>query len=107
MQFNDLYLLDVENKDWADLDMPWNVPRWNLSAQVVEAIPSWRVFLFGGVCDKHQEGRSMGVYDDTIGVFPNPANLTFSNLFEAEAFPLTGGKVLFIVFAARSSKVII
>ena len=27
MQFNDLYLLDVENKDWADLDMPWNVPR--------------------------------------------------------------------------------
>ena len=44
MQFNDLYLLDVENKDWADLDMPWNVPRWNLSVQVVEAIPSWRGF---------------------------------------------------------------
>ena len=67
-QFNDLFMLDVENKDWSDLDMPWGVPRWNCNAQVVEAIPSWRVFIFGGVCDKHQEGRSMGIFDTSIGV---------------------------------------
>ena len=61
-------MLDVENKDWSDLDMPWGVSRWNCNAQVVEAIPSWRVFIFGGVCDKFQEGRSMGIFDNSIGV---------------------------------------
>ena len=62
------FMLDVENKDWSDLDMPWGAPRWNCNAQVVEAIPSWRVFIFGGVCDKHGEGRSMGIFDTSIGV---------------------------------------
>merc|ERR1719428_370989 len=46
-QFNDLFMLDVENKDWSDIDMAWGVSRWNMSLQLVEAIPSWRVFVFG------------------------------------------------------------
>ena len=28
-----------------------------------EAIPSWRVFIFGGSADRHGEGRSMGRYE--------------------------------------------
>ena len=27
-------MLDVENKDWSDLDLNWGVPRWNMSMQL-------------------------------------------------------------------------
>jgi dynein heavy chain len=67
-QFNDLFMLDVENKDWSDLDLAWSVPRWNMALQLVEAIPSWRVFVFGGSSDRLGEGRSMGAFDRRIGV---------------------------------------
>ncbi|CAJ1331853.1 unnamed protein product [Effrenium voratum] len=77
-QFNDLlpggflagsrFMLDVENKDWSDLDLSWGVPRWNMAAQLVEAIPSWRVFVFGGSADRMGEGRTMGAYDRELGV---------------------------------------
>jgi len=67
-QFNDLFLLDVENKDWSDIDLSWSVPRWNHSMQLAEAIPSWRVFVFGGACDKLSEGRALGQFDNKIGV---------------------------------------
>ena len=30
--------------------------------QQSQAIPSWRVFIFGGSADRHGEGRSMGRY---------------------------------------------
>ena len=32
------FMLDVENKDWSDLDLSWGVPRWNMAAQLVEAL---------------------------------------------------------------------
>jgi len=67
-QFNDLFMLDIENKDWSDVDLSWSVPRWNCSLQVVEAIPSWRVFLFGGTADVNGEGRTGGVFDNRVGV---------------------------------------
>jgi dynein heavy chain len=67
-QFNDLFMLDVENKDWSDVDLSWGVPRWNCSMQLVEAIPSWRVFVFGGTADNGGEGRSGGSFDRRIGV---------------------------------------
>lgn len=68
MQFNDLFMLDVDNKDWSDLDLGWGAPRWNMAVQLVEAIPSWRVFVFGGSADRLSEGRSMGSFDRKIGV---------------------------------------
>ncbi|CAE7253675.1 ODA11 [Symbiodinium microadriaticum] len=67
-QFNDLFMLDVENKDWSDLDLSWSVPRWNMASQLVEAIPSWRVFVFGGSADRMGEGRTMGSFDRKLGV---------------------------------------
>lgn len=56
-QFCDFFYLDVENKDWTDLDLNWSVPRWNHNMQLVEAIPSWRVFVFGGSADTAGSGR--------------------------------------------------
>jgi dynein heavy chain len=67
-QFNDLFMLDIENKDWSDVDLSWGVPRWNCAIQLVEAIPSWRVFVFGGSADTLGEGRGGGMFDSTVGV---------------------------------------
>jgi len=66
-QFNDFFMLDVENKDWTDMDLNWSVPRWNHCMQLVEAIPSWRVFIFGGSADSLGTGRSLGIVDDKLG----------------------------------------
>jgi len=84
-QFNDLFMLDVENKDWNDLDLLWGVPRWNCSLQLVEAIPSWRVFVFGGTADIGGEGRSGGSFDNRIGV------LNLGENYEWEEHPLSMG----------------
>ncbi len=66
-QFNDLSILEIENKDWTDLDLNWSAPRWNHSMQLVEAIPSWRVFVFGGSVDQGGAGRTLGGFDDQTG----------------------------------------
>ncbi|CAK0791281.1 unnamed protein product [Prorocentrum cordatum] len=84
-QFNDLFMLDVENKDWSDLDLLWGVPRWNCSLQLVEAIPSWRVFVFGGTADIGGEGRSGGSFDNRIGV------LNLGENYEWEDHPIAAG----------------
>ena len=42
-------------QDWSDMDLSWGVPRWNCSLQLVEAIPSWRVIVFGGTADVYGE----------------------------------------------------
>lgn len=39
------------------MDLSWGVPRWNCSLQLVEAIPSWRVFVFGGTADVYGEAQ--------------------------------------------------
>ena len=44
-------MLDVENKDWSDVDLNWGVPRWNMSAQLVEAWSSV------GVCSSMKRER--------------------------------------------------
>ncbi|CBZ52837.1 GA26239, related [Neospora caninum Liverpool] len=62
--FNDVWVLDLDELTWAegnfhvlslqavrsDMDLPWrgSPPRWNCGYQLVEAIPDWKVFVFGG-----------------------------------------------------------
>lgn len=78
-QFNDFFMLDVENKDWTDVDMSWSVPRWNHCMQLVEAIPSWRVFVYGGSADRTGAGRSLGVFDNQVGVLELGKKLVWSD----------------------------
>ena len=48
-QFTTLIEFDLETLAWAELDEVANgVSRWNHSAVMVEAIPSWKYFIFGG-----------------------------------------------------------
>jgi dynein heavy chain len=49
-QFNDLHILDTEFDPpvWSKLQSALQTPTWNLAACSVVAIPTWKIFTFGG-----------------------------------------------------------
>lgn len=57
----------METKEWYDPDIIFDIPRWNHSAIMVEAIPSWKYFIFGGEVGDFPEGgpRHFGVQSAT------------------------------------------
>ena len=64
-QFNDVGCYDLETKEWnVDLEIYNEIPRWNFSAVMVEAIPSWKYFVFGGEQGDFPEGgpRRFGTF---------------------------------------------
>jgi len=65
MHFNNVLVFDLATNEWSDPDIDTNgVPRWNHSGILVEAIPNWIYFVFGGECAEYQEGtlRTFGQY---------------------------------------------
>jgi len=67
MQYNNIWMFNLETKEWTDPDIYNEIPRWNHCAALVEAIPTWKFFIFGGECAEFQEGtsRSFGSYVNT------------------------------------------
>ena len=53
VQFQDLYVLDTELEPpvWSKMNSSLPYPTWNLSACSVIAIPTWKIFTFGGQGD--------------------------------------------------------
>lgn len=47
-QFTNLIVFDLKTCEWSDPDIFNGVARWNHAACMVEAIPSWKYFIFGG-----------------------------------------------------------
>jgi hypothetical protein len=48
MQYNNSYLFNTETNEWSDIELLYGIPRWNMAAIFVEAIPSNKFFIFGG-----------------------------------------------------------
>jgi len=67
MQYNDIQFFNLETKEWTSPDIFNEVPRWNHSGVLVEAIPTWKFFIFGGEQAEYNEGsaRSFGEYVNT------------------------------------------
>jgi len=55
-QFNNVIVFNLDTKEWYDPDIYNDIPRWNHSAMMVEAIPSWKYFVFGGESGEFPEG---------------------------------------------------
>jgi dynein heavy chain len=53
--------------EWTDPDIYNDVSRWNHCAIMVEAIPTWKYFIFGGESTNFNEGqqRTFGAYVNT------------------------------------------
>lgn len=64
MQYNNLCVFDLEKHEWSDPDIFNEIPRWNHSSVLIEAIPTWKFFVFGGEQAEYQEGvaRTFGQY---------------------------------------------
>lgn len=59
-----MFILDVELDPpvWSKVQSSMNIPTWNQAACSVVAIPTWKIFTFGGVCgtltDQDRQGSS-------------------------------------------------
>ena len=52
-QFNDLHIFDTITNTWTEADVSTTAPPcWNHGACAVEAIPNWKLFVFGGCSGK-------------------------------------------------------
>ena len=56
MHFNNMWYIDLESKEWEEIDLIYGMPRWNHTSVLVEAIPTFKFFIFGGECHEYQEG---------------------------------------------------
>lgn len=63
-QFYNIVVFDMNTNEWSDPDINNDIARWNHSAIMVEAIPSWKYFIFGGESTNFNEGqvRTFGEY---------------------------------------------
>jgi dynein heavy chain len=55
-QYNNVITFNLDTLEWYDPDIYNDIPRWNHSAIMVEAIPSWKYFIFGGEAGEFPEG---------------------------------------------------
>jgi dynein heavy chain, axonemal len=69
-QYNNLIYYSFETKEWSDPDIYIDVSRWNHCSLMVEAIPSWKYFIFGGEATNFAEGqqRAFGQCVNTAAV---------------------------------------
>ena len=70
-QFNDMYILDVEVDPpvWSKCANSLAAPTWNQAACSVIAIPTWKIFTFGGVTGVVNESDKLGKLDNSIAIF--------------------------------------
>jgi dynein heavy chain len=64
MQFNNVMIFNLQTNEWSDPDIYNDIHRWNHCSVLVEAIPTWKFFIFGGECAEYNEGtpRAFGEY---------------------------------------------
>lgn len=67
-QFANCFLFCADKKEWCELDVPIDTPRWNHTATMVPALPNWKIFVFGGSTGYFEEGapRNFGSLTDSI-----------------------------------------
>jgi dynein heavy chain, axonemal len=88
-QFNNIIIFDMNTNEWSDPDIYNDVSRWNHSACMVEAIPSWKYFIFGGESTNFNEGqvRTFGQYVSS-SCYLDIASMRWSPVMhESEASP--------------------
>lgn len=89
MHFNTMWYFDLESREWVDCDIAYDIPRWNHSGALVEAIPTWKYFIFGGEANTYAEGdaRTFGAYCNS-SCFLDCGTLSWTQFAsDPEAFP--------------------
>lgn len=76
VQFEDLFILDIEQDPpiWTKAQNSLKVPTWNHAACSVMAIPTWKIFIFGGVTGPLSDYDRQGKYTDTLAILETGNN---------------------------------
>ena len=62
-QFDDIHILDLQLNTWSTTTTKLDSPTWNHTAVSVEAVPNWKIFIFGGSSgDLVESGSAQGTY---------------------------------------------
>ena len=87
-QFNDLFILDTVANTWQVVDNFSLEPRWNHTACSVEAIPNWKIFIFGGCTGNLQQTkRAQGNFSNKVLVLDSGTNLFTTPMISGKAPP--------------------
>lgn len=81
-QFTNTITFDLVTKEWYDPDIYNETPRWNHCGIMVEAIPSWKYFIFGGETGDFPEGgpRNFGSFTNSA-CFLDIETMRWSTIF--------------------------
>lgn len=81
-QFTNTITFDLLTKEWYDPDIYNETPRWNHCGIMVEAIPSWKYFIFGGETGDFPEGgpRNFGSFTNSA-CFLDIETMRWSTIF--------------------------
>ena len=81
-QFTNTIRYNLDTNEWYDPDIYNDLPRWNHCGIMVEAIPSWKYFIFGGETGEFPEGgpRNFGSFTNTA-CFLDIDSLRWSTIF--------------------------
>lgn len=68
MCVSEVIILDTEKQEWIEIESTSPLAKWNHSSIMVEAIPNWRYFVFGGSECQYQEGekRAPGKFSNNV-----------------------------------------
>jgi len=107
-QFNNIIIFDLNTNEWSDPDIYNDVSRWNHSAIMVEAIPSFKYFIFGGESTNFNEGqtRTFGQYVNTA-CFLDIASMRWSPIMPESAECPSPREYAAISYDTNSSRLLI
>jgi dynein heavy chain len=58
LQFNNIFIYDLENESWEDPEITHEISKWNVNGCLAPSIPSWKYFIFGGSSGSFFEGSN-------------------------------------------------
>jgi dynein heavy chain len=72
-----MYVFEYEKNIWNEINLNFDMPRWNHSAIVIPALPQWKLFIFGGSSAYFEEGapRHFGKVLNSVMYLDLPENL--------------------------------
>jgi len=68
VMFSDVCILDTEKREWLEVEAASQLAKYNHSSLMIEAIPHWRFFVFGGseLEFNESEKREYGKYSNNV-----------------------------------------
>lgn len=51
-----MFVYNTEKNLWIEINIHLDSPRWNHMAVLIQALPRWKLFIFGGSVGYFEEG---------------------------------------------------